>query len=144
MTKVTNLALPEEMIGQALRSVSALVFDVPNENGPVNREAICLHFDYRMLTIRALADTSELCVDTARLEIPAGLDFAGCYTLEDISHDPSFQPLIGKPIRNWWSMTNAAGYNDGFTIAFSPNRAVCFIAMNNALSILHISGEQCS
>jgi hypothetical protein len=144
MTNVAHIRLPDETIGQALRSVSALVFDVPNEEGPASHEAFCLHFDSCVMTIRALTDTSELRIDTTNLDIPNDPEFAGCYAIADVSHHQSFRPLIGKLIRNWWSLTNDAGYNDGFMVAFSPNCAVCFIAMNNEVSILHVSGEQCS
>lgn len=81
MAKVTHLELPEDTVGQVLRSMSALVFDVPNDKETASHEAICLHFDSSVISIRALTDTSELCVDTKRLEIPAGPDFAGCYTI---------------------------------------------------------------
>lgn len=144
MTNFTQITLPDEIFGQSLRAVSALTFNLPNEEGPASHEAICLHFDTQVVTIRALTDTSELCVDATRLEMPADREFADCYTIGDISHHQSCQPLIGKPIRNWWSLTNDAGYNDGFMIAFSPNFAVCFIAMNDQVSILYVSGEQCS
>lgn len=144
MTNVAHPAIPEDTIGQALRSVSALVFDVPNEKGSASNEAICLHFGSRVITIRALTDSSELCVDTTHLEMPIDPQFGGCYAIADISHHQLFQPLVGKPIRNWWTLINDAGYNDGFMVAFSPNGAVCFIAMNNEISILYVSGEQCS
>lgn len=144
MTKVAHIALPDEILGQALHSVSALVFDVPNEEGSAIHEAICLHLDSQVITIRALTDTSELCIDTTNLDIPIDPEFADCYAIADISHDQSIRPLIGKSIYNWWRLTNDAGYSDGFMVAFSRNSAVCFIAMNNVVSILHVSGEQCA
>jgi hypothetical protein len=144
MVTAKESMIPDDAIGQTLRSVSALVFDVPNEPGSPTHEAICLHLDSRNITIRALTDDSELCVNTNDLTIPHDPELNGCYTIADISRHRSFDSIIGKHLRNWWLLTNDSGYHDGFMIAFTPTEAVCFIAMNNVVSILNAAGEQCS
>ena len=138
------LTISDDAIGQALRSVSALIFDVPGEDDPASREAICLHFDSCVITLRALTDTSELSVRDTALAMPDDPEFNGCYSIADISGDHVFRHLTGKTLRNWWSLTNDAGYQDGFMVSFSSRDAVCIVAMNNQISILTISGEQCS
>ena len=139
-----ELIIPENAIGQTLRSVSALIFDLPDEDGPASRESICLHFSSCVITLRALTDTSELSVDDSCLSIPNDPEFDGYYDIADISNEKFFPQLIGKTLRNWWSLTNDAGYQDGFMVSFTAHESLCFVAMNNHISILSTSGEQCS
>ena len=139
-----NPTIPHDAIGETLRSVFALIFDVPNEDGPPNREAISLHFDDLRITIRAMTDTSELSVDTKELSAPDNPEMAGCYRITDISDHQLVASFIGKRVFDWWSLTNDAGYRDGVMITFSSYDALCCIAMNNEVSILNAAGEQCA
>ena len=139
-----NPTIPDDAIGETLRSVSALIFDVPNEDDPPSREAISLHFDDLRITIRAMTDTSELSVDIKELSAPDNPEMAGCYRITDISDHQLVASFIGKSVFDWWSLTNDAGYRDGVMIAFSPYSALCCIAMNNEVSLLNAAGEQCA
>ncbi len=144
MTNPTDISIPDHAIGQTLRAVSALELDIPGDGGPPMREAICLHFDSLAITFQALTDTSELCVNINALSIPDDPELADFYSVVDISNHELFPPIIGNAMRNWWLLTNDGGYHDGYMVAFYPHEAVCFIAMNNEVSILRVSGEQCS
>ena len=139
-----RVAISENLTGQTLGSVTVLSFDIPDEDGPEVYEAICLHLESQVITIRALTDTSELIVNSTILSIPADPELNSFYSIKDISHHDSFRSLIGKKLRGWWSMTNDFGYNDGFMISFEDNSAVCVIAMNCSISILNVVGDQCS
>ena len=101
-------------------------------------------FDDLRITIRAMTDTSELSVDTKELSAPVNPEMAGCYRITDISDHQLVASFIGKSVFDWWSLTNDAGYRDGFMIAFSSYNALCCIAMNNVVSILNAAGEQCA
>ncbi len=141
---VPDLTEPEQAMGQKLQSVSALVLDVPDEDGPAIYTAICFHFNSGAITAYALTDNSELSIGTTELALPDDPVPDGCYSLADISQHKTFGALIGRCLRNFWTLTNDAGFRDGFMLAFSHNHAVCLVAMNNVVSILDVSGEQCS
>ncbi len=110
MAIATEFTIPDDAIGQTLRSVSALIFHVPNEASPPEREAISLRFDSRDITIRSRSDTSELSIDPNELSIPDDPEFHGYHAIADVSVQEAFRPLIGKPLRNWWLLTNDGGY----------------------------------
>lgn len=133
------LAIPlnEDLEDARLAWVQELLF--VHESGTPTREAIALGFSERTLIIKALSDTSELDVSFGELKT-AGPD----YLIRDVSEDKQFQCFIGKPLRDSWTAHNDRGYFDAFLIAFEESRGLCFVAMNDAVSILTIAGEQWS
>jgi len=134
----------DDLVGQSLTSATGLLFEPPEGPGPPAREAVSLRFGLRLLTLRALTDTSGLSVELDGLLIPADPEFANCYRIEEVTERPPLNAYLGQPVYNCWFLTNELGFSDGFMISFAPQYAVLFMAMNNEVSILHVSGEQCS
>jgi len=132
-------ALPEDLCGTQLDAVEELLFAPSDEPSPPMREAVSLRLGVWSLIIRALTDTSELQVCLGKL----AAEESG-YLLRDASGDVWFQPFIGKSLRNWWQAQNDRGYADAFMMAFEVSRGLCFIAMNNTVSVLTVDGEQWS
>ncbi len=129
--------LPDELRGAVLVEVHELLFDPADEPGPPAREAVALQFGGRALIMRALTDTSELSVCVGALD-PETPD----YTVRNVSSDHRFAPFVGKPLHTWWFAKNDAGYSDTFIAAFGPSQGLLFVAMNNEVSVLQVSGEQ--
>lgn len=134
-----DAGIPEDLCHERLSSVDELIFDPTDEPGLPTRVAIVLRFGTRSLVVKALTDTSELDISLKAL----APDEPG-YQLRDASKDDAFQSFIGKPLRNWWIARNDKGYTDAFLVAFEEARGLCFVAMNDAVSILGVGGEQWS
>ncbi|MCE9555241.1 MAG: hypothetical protein K8T91_17970 [Planctomycetes bacterium] len=103
------------------------------------REAVILRLGARSLIIKALTDTSELHVSVDELTA-----MAPDYQIRDASGDECYRQFIGKSLRNWWLAHNDCGYLDAFMVAFDVSRGVCFVAMNNTVSVLTVAGDQWS
>lgn len=131
--------LPEDVIGSCLQSVSELLFVDQDEPVPPMREAVTLNFGSRTILIQALTDTSELQISIGQLAV-----VEPDHVIRDASHDDHFRPFLGLPLRNWWIAENDRGYSDAFITAFAVTRGLCFVAMNNIVSVLTVSGEQFS
>jgi uncharacterized protein DUF6334 len=129
--------LPEDLCGTILMGVRELLFDPQDEPGPPMREAVALDMINRSLILKALTDTSELQIRIGTLK-----EESSPYRIRNASEDPAFKRFIGKHLRNWWIAQNDGGYTDCFLVAFTPFEGLCFIAMNNEVSVLKISGEQ--
>ena len=135
--KMLAAPLNEALEDAQLDWVRELLF--VRESGAPIREAIAFGFSERTLIIKALSDTSELDVRFGELEAD-GPD----YLIRDASQDEPFQCFIGKRLRDSWIARNDRGYFDAFLIAFEESRGLCFVAMNDAVSILSVAGEQWS
>ena len=137
---MSNILLPDGIIGTTLNRVEELLWlDDTDESARPMREAMGLVCgEYSVLT-RALGDTSELVVTLGSLECTESE-----HTIVDASENPRYQRFIGKTIRNWWQATNKQGYADCFLIALEANSGLCFVAINNEVSVLTVEGEQLS
>ena len=134
-----SAALPEDLCGARLDAVHELLFAPSNESGPPMREAISLRLGVWSLIVRALTDTSELHLSLGELALEEPN-----YLIRDASGDECFRPFVGKTLRNWWQAHNDRGYGDAFMVAFEVSRGLCFVAMNNTVSVLTVAGEQWS
>lgn len=137
--QILATALPEDLCGARLDAVEELLFAPSDEPGTPMREAIRLRLGVWSLIVKALTDTSELHVALGEL-VAEGSD----YLIRDASGDEYFRPFIGMSLRNWWQAQNDRGYADAFMMAFEVSRGLCFVAMNNTVSVLMVGGEQWS
>jgi hypothetical protein len=131
--------LPDDLFGETLVGVRELVFDPDEEGGLPMREAVALDLSTRSLVIEALTDTSEILVRVGDLQAVDPEQ-----RVRDASSDAAFQCFVGSPLRNWWIADNDAGYTDCFIVAFTRVAGLLFVAMNNEISVLAVSGEQFS
>jgi Family of unknown function (DUF6334) len=132
-------ALPEDLYDARLGSVLELLFTPSDDSGSPMREAVALRLGDRSLIVRALTDTSELQVSLGELVVEKPE-----YLIRNASEDEHFSSFIGKSLRNWWVAHNDRGYADAFMVAFEVSRGLCFVAMNNTVSVLTVAGEQWS
>jgi hypothetical protein len=129
--------LPEDLYGAHLKSVHELLFAPAGEPGPPMREAVALDLGSRSIIVQALTDTSELHValGTLQLESPD-------HQIRDASSDTHFRAFVGQSLKNWWVGENDRGYTDLFLVGFGTSQGLLFVAINNVVSVLTVSGEQ--
>ena len=130
----------ELLLGQTLTSAQFLLFDAADDVGAPTREAVELEIGRLTLLVRALTDTSELALSVESLVQP----FEAEYQIVDACGHEQIAPFVGKELRNCWKLTNDRGYCDGLMLAFSAHQGLLLIAMNNEVSLLTVTGEQCS
>jgi hypothetical protein len=136
--------IPEGLLGQPLAAVRVLMVDYSDEPGRPCREAISLDFSSGSIVMEAITETSELDVRTGAFVWDDDAESGVQYAVVDVTDQPPFLRFRGRLLRNWWAMRNERGYDDGLTVAFEANAGLCFVAMNNEVSVLTVSGEQMS
>ena len=103
-------------IGEAVR-VEPWARDFSQDAGPLVQirgdptppgdqyRALAFIFEHGALMLECNEDTDEIIVEPHERDLS---------TLQDVSDDEPFEPLVGKYIEHLWWMTNHRGYQDGF------------------------------
>ena len=123
--------------GDRLRGVRELVYVAADGSSVPTREGVALDFDSHSVTITTTVESSEI-----RLEKGGFRGESPDHTIHDATNDHVLFPCIGERLLDWWSATNSQGYTDGLMVAFGPALGVMFVAINNEVSILAVSGGQ--
>jgi hypothetical protein len=136
MLRMRATDLPEDLYGAHLKGVHELLFTPAEEPVPPMREAVALDLGVRSIIIQAATDTSELNVTLGalRAESPD-------HRLRDASADAHFRAFVGQSLKNWWVAENDRGYTDLFLVGFGTSQGLLFVAINNVVSVLTVSGE---
>jgi hypothetical protein len=129
--------LPGNLRGQTLRHVVELSSLTSEDTSRFVREAVVLILSSSAVSVCALSETSTLAV-----------------VLGDISSEPTWKtsrrlagsdPIersIGRQLHTWWTGLNDVDQPDFFALAFSATDGVGFVAMNNEVALISLSGEQ--
>ena len=143
MKRNVGVDIPEDVLGQKLLGVLESL-ESHGESGPRDKEAVRLHFESCVVCVEASTDTSEIVVYSQSATDARSTDISRTAELREVSDSAPYRDCVGSRVRNWWTGMNERGYTDLFMIAVTPTVALCFVAMNNRVSVALTSGEQIS
>ena len=143
MKRNVGVDISEDVLGQQLLGVSEYL-ESHGESGPRDKEAVRLHFESCVVCVEASTDTSEIVVYSQSASGARSTGVSPTAELQEASDSAPYCDCVGRHARNWWMGKNESGYTDLFMIAFAPTVALCFVAMNNVVSVALTSGEQIS
>jgi hypothetical protein len=102
-------------------------------------------FGDRTVVLHASTDLSTIRVYAGGFSLDLRGGFTESeYSTEDVSNHAPFDRFRNSPLTNWWVLRNNQGYDDGIMLAFGYRAGLCFVAMNNELSVMVVEGEQFS